>query len=494
MSAVPAETTRARSAARLVPSLERNALFIVAIAVMSVVFLTRGYLHLNQDGWVALVSGREVANNGIPQHDTLTVWSAGDRWIDQQWLAQLVMYGLNEAGGLAAVVIVHLALVMTAFALAIVAAQALGARREHVVWILPVAGVPYLAIASEVRTQGFAFPLFVALLWLLASDPGATRRRTLLVLPALAVWANVHGSVVLGVALVTLYGLIRLVSAWRDRSALRRAFAFAIGAPVMLLLTPYHIDGLQYYANTVLNSNFRGVIAEWKPVTDDPFYAVPFFALAFTAAWVLGRARGRATAFDHLALLTLTVAGITAVRNVSWFALGIVVLLPPLISGVAREPRPADLRRGLNLGLAAASVAALVIAVVVVASKPQSWFEQRYDRRAAIVVAEEAARDPSLRIFVEGRMGDWLLWHEPQLAGRIAYDARLELLSDLQLRQLVYLAGATRRNWTAALEGFGLVVLDPRDQPRTADAFVKQPGVAEVYRGNDVIVAAAPRS
>ena len=64
-------------------------------------------LHLVQDSWLALVSGREVAQHGLPRHDSLTVWTAGDRWIDQQWLGQLVYYGLARLGGMRAVLLVR---------------------------------------------------------------------------------------------------------------------------------------------------------------------------------------------------------------------------------------------------------------------------------------------------------------------------------------------------------------------------------------------------
>ena len=489
VSAGSVDTTLSRFSRRLLPWLDRDALFLAAIAAMSVFFLSRAYLHLNQDGWVALVAGREVAEDGIPQHDALTVWSQGERWIDQQWLAQLVMYGSEAAAGPAAVVILHLALAMGAFGLAILAAQSLGARREHVVWVLPAAGFLYLAVASEVRTQGFAFPLFVAVLWLLASDPDAARRRTLLVLPALALWANLHGTVVLGVAATGLYGLIRVISGWPDRALARRGLPYVLGAPLMLLLTPYHVDGIAYYLDTVFNSEFRGVISEWQPITSEPVFSVPFFGLAFVTAWVLGRARGRATAFDHLALLLFATAGINAVRNAAWFALAVVVLLPPLLTASVRERPPAETKRSLNITLAGISVAALLIAVVVVAAKPRSWFEQRYDRRGLEVVAQATERDPSLKVFAEGRYADWMLWHERGLEGRIAYDARLELLSGEELNELSHLATVSSQDFTDALDGFGMIVLDPRDQPNAARAVLQEPGFEEVFRGDDVIVA-----
>ena len=38
---------------------------------------------------MTLVAGREIANGGIPDRETLTVLAAGREWIDQQWLGQV---------------------------------------------------------------------------------------------------------------------------------------------------------------------------------------------------------------------------------------------------------------------------------------------------------------------------------------------------------------------------------------------------------------------
>src|SRR4051794_32734576 len=76
---------------------------------------------LVQDSWLTLVSGREVAQHGLPAVDHLTVWTQGTSWIDQQWLAQLAFYRLFELGGLRAVMLVHTALLVTTLFVALLA-------------------------------------------------------------------------------------------------------------------------------------------------------------------------------------------------------------------------------------------------------------------------------------------------------------------------------------------------------------------------------------
>ena len=54
---------------------------------------------LVNDSFLTLVAGREVAENGLPHHDALTVIGAGRTWTDQQWVAQLLAYGAYQLGG-----------------------------------------------------------------------------------------------------------------------------------------------------------------------------------------------------------------------------------------------------------------------------------------------------------------------------------------------------------------------------------------------------------
>src|SRR3954451_24870906 len=55
--------------------------------------------YFRADTWLALVAGGGVWGSGIPHHETLTALAIGDRWVDQQWLAHLVTYGLYRLGG-----------------------------------------------------------------------------------------------------------------------------------------------------------------------------------------------------------------------------------------------------------------------------------------------------------------------------------------------------------------------------------------------------------
>ena len=103
--------------------LAREALPLALLAFYAGVLAGLAQFELVGDSWLTLVSGREVVQHGLPQHDQLMALSLGARWVDQQWLAQVVFYELARLGGIQAAVILHVLLLAGAFAIAVVAAR-----------------------------------------------------------------------------------------------------------------------------------------------------------------------------------------------------------------------------------------------------------------------------------------------------------------------------------------------------------------------------------
>ena len=126
---------------------ERESMLVVVVGAYTCGLLARLPDQLHQDGWLALVSGRFVAHAGLPSTDSLTAWTAGAKWVDQQWLAQLTFYRLFQLGGLRLVMLAHVALLAAALGLAIVAARWRGGSARSVAL---VASIPRTSTSSLV--------------------------------------------------------------------------------------------------------------------------------------------------------------------------------------------------------------------------------------------------------------------------------------------------------------------------------------------------------
>jgi hypothetical protein len=294
-----------------------------------------------------------------------------------------------------------------------------------------------------------------------------------------------------------LYGVGLLVEDLRvagQRSPLgvvrRRTVVFLTGPILCLLATPYGGSIATYYRDTLFNPAFGHLVTEWQPVTSVLVLAVPFFVVAFATLWLLGRAGAQSRLFDHLALIFLASGGVLAVRNITWFGLAVLMLLPGLLSRVLPAGRTPQRRRRVNLALAGSSLMLALVAVVAVAAEPASWFEKSYDTRAAALVAKFVRERPRAFVYASDRFGDWLLWKDSNLAGRLAYDIRFELLSDRQLNAIAALRpGAQSRG---LLSRYTTFVIDAGDR-EAVDAVVQRPHTHVLLRGRGVLVATSAR-
>ena len=113
-------------------------------------------------------------------------------------------------------------------------------------------------------------PLFAALVWLLARDARRPDRRIWLVLPLLALWANLHGSVLLACALVLLRSAIGIGIAVRARDLRGLASARACSHSPRCSPRSPRPTGSACCATTArrsTSSGFHELIAEWSGTT-----------------------------------------------------------------------------------------------------------------------------------------------------------------------------------------------------------------------------------
>jgi hypothetical protein len=82
---------------------------------------------------------------------------------------------------------------------------------------------------------------------------------------------------------------------------------------------------------------------------------------------------------------------------------------------------------------------------------------------------------------------DWLLWSRPELTGRVALDARFELLSARQVKQLVRFEPRAG-NWLRTTRGYRVFVLG-RDSDRALErALVRRLPARVVFRSPQIVV------
>jgi hypothetical protein len=465
---------------RVLAILETSPFPVFLVSLVGVVLLTVfGPSLVVGDTWLTLMAGREIVDHGLPQVEHITLLGEGSTWTDQQWLAQLLFYGAHELAGVRLVVVLDVALVLLALALAAGAARSSGAtsRSTFLIGLLAILAGPW---GWTIRAQSAALPLFAALLWLLVDAyRNGVRRVTLLALPLLVVWANLHGSVVLGAGLTALLAVVTLIR--RRGAEPLYPVALLVCAPLCVLATPYAWDIVAYYDLMLVDAPFAEILREWQwsspSGTTALFWVLAAVAIALVA---LRGCRTRLTLFELLVLGVTFVGAVQAVRGVIWFALACAAILPVALDGLLTRADAAS--RRVNLALSLASLTALAVAFVVALARPAGWFEQEWpDEQVAAV--REATRDPGIRLFATDGTADWLLWRLPDLRGRIAYDVRFELYDADTIERISRYGNMQGTDWKSLADGYPVVIVDDRGHLR---AFRAEPGAREVYRDGEI--------
>lgn len=461
--------------------MEANGLVVGAVAVVALLVILLARAELIGDTWMMLVGGREVAQHGLPHRDTLFLWTQGRPWVDQQWLAQLSYYGLHVAGGVRLVLIANTFFVIGAAAIAFAFARLRGASPRAIFLIAML--LPLMAPwALQVRAQAPAQLLFAATFGLLTLRGPVTWARVGVVLALLVLWANVHGTVVMGAGLAMLCALFAAKAASGSRRMPALALLFV--SPVCVFASPYGTELGGYYRDLLTNPLLPKFVAEWKTSTPGVLTAV-FYTVLAGGVFLLAKYGRRVPLYDKVALALLAVNGIMALRSIIWFGLAAVIVLTPLIDDLLGATRSLTGKTAARAGLAVGA-AALVVGVIVFSASNASL--QRYwPRAAADRVALLSLYPGGERVFADGTYADWLLWVRPELRNRIAYDARFELLHGDEFSRLSNYGKKKGDRWRDAAGGYNVFVYDPGEG--------HCPGkCVTVYRDRHVTVATRSRT
>jgi hypothetical protein len=481
----PGETTRGNDGRDLVGLAARNNLLVGLLATLAVVLLLIAPELMVADSWMTLLAGREVIEHGLPSTEELTLWPLGREWVDQQWLAQALFYGSWSLGGLRLALLLDVVLVVLALALAMVAARLRGGSARSTLFAA-TACVLMAPWAWQLRAQTVALPLFVGVLALVTADVRLARRRTLLVFGLLVLWANVHGSVVLGAAIVAWAGLLCLVAHVRgaDAPGPARSLLYLLAPWACVIASPYALDLPGYYRLMLVDSPVSKVIVEWQAPRPSGYMLI-FFVVAAATVVVAVWQRRRLSAYD-LGVLALTLAGsLRSGRGIVWFALAVAVLLPVAIDGILGGDA-GPVRRRVGAWVAGVAVAATLVGAVAAMSREPSWYERTWPDEAVRAVMQAAEGGGARAVLPSDKHADWLLWKLPELRGRTAYDVRFELLTAAELESIVRYK-SLQPGWDDRTRGYRVVVVDPRDTPAHVERLLDL-GLEVRYRDGDVVV------
>ena len=427
------------------------------------------------DFWWHLATGRSiVAQAGIPSVDSFSYTQAGQPFFNQGWLAELLMYGLFEVGGLPLLLLFQALVIVLAYGL-LLRLCIIRSGRLRLSVVLLMLSLPLAFSNWTIRPQSYTFPLFVGFLTILTEYRlGRTNRLWLLPL-LMTLWVNMHGAFVLGLAMI---GITFLGEALRRRttdderrttddgqrassspvpssqfSVLGSLAFWGALTGLATLINPRGYGVLAYVRNLVGSSSVTQLVEEWAPPTirDADGSGLIFFLFLIALVAVLVYARRRPDLTDMLLCGAFLWLALGATRNIVWF--GLVAL--PLFAAQAATLLPAPgVRRssgssvlnGVLIGLLGLLLLLGLPWVKPVLLPPPIGSLLTEDTPVAAVEHLRAAPMRPRHLFHTEAYGSYLMWAAPEQP--VFIDTRIELYPYQQWLDYINLGQA---NNTAAL-------------------------------------------
>ena len=401
-----ASSANTRSLGRLlVPLLSGMAAYLIFLSVGEILLRDSDTL------WQIRIGQWIVEHGAMPYTDVHTFTRFGEPWMSSSWLSQ-VLYAVSYGwlGWAGPVILTSLAIGATVAIFMHLFADYLDPTRAILLVTLAVleSATHFLA-----RPHMLAFPFMVAFLGGLMAASDRRSSPSWWLLPVLALWANLHGGFVLGLALIGPIGLEALWTCERkDRVTLAMRWAlFGVAAVAACCCTPYGWNTLLGAAKILSLGKLLSMIWEWMPANFGEWSFFEFFLLGLIG---LAFHRGLTLSVPRIILLLgLLWMALSHARNIEIFAfIAPLVLAKPFaeqlgtLQTVLASTREGRVRAPMMM------LAALVVTVagwastqMFISHHPFTFLESQTPVAAVDVLQKRQAK----RIFSTSPFGGYLL-------------------------------------------------------------------------------------
>jgi hypothetical protein len=396
----------------------------VAIPIAAAFALASIQSSLQPDLWWHLACGRWTARTGhIMRQDPFTFTIAHQPVVDQNWLAEVLMYEVHRLGGIKLLTLLTATLYTGAFLLMLRCCW-LRARHYRIVAVCGVLGLLLTCANQLIRPQAFAAVLFSLTLMVLWHFP--VKLKALFVALIMLMWTNMHGSFALGVVLPAIFltGRILQLSLNGARSTIARdplirsyslCFLLSIAAA---FCNPQPAQTIHY----VTESSTIGLkigIQEWQRTSLTTWSGIFFYASILMSLFVIKFSRQKMDLKDALLLVALAILGARSGRLIMWWGLALSPILAGHLATLVRIEDPVRESAGAKPAL----IYALLGWLIIGASSPW-WRPYSGPPTEPRAMSEFLKTRKSDRVFHPMGWGGYLIWHNPEI--KVFVDGRVD--------------------------------------------------------------------
>jgi hypothetical protein len=430
-----------------------------------------GLLWDSSTGWHIRNGEQMLRTISVPRTDSFSYTMAGQPWFAWEWLWDTANGALHTYWGLSGVVAFSALVLALTFALLY---RTTARRCCNSLIALTFTVLAFGASSLHILARPHMVSWLLVLLVVRELEAlGRGVRRTVWTLPALfAAWANVHGSFVIGLALIGIYLVAALLEL--DRFTARKYMITLGSSALATIVNPYglklHAHVLRYFASHAqidhidefLSPNFH----EFAPRL---FLVLVLIALA--TVFAARKIRWR----DLLLAIFAICTALLAVRNIPASSMLLVFAIAPYVADWLRGARfrriiaAGDRMFGTEQKLKPGLISLLAVLSICIAFatglrlRHANWTPDHVPAKAAdYLVNNLGARD---HVFALDGWGGFLIYSYGGQGFRVAVDDRSDFYGNQRFEQYREIAAAGS-NWRRVMDDWQIrYVLIPADSP-----------------------------
>ena len=463
---------------------------VFAVTLFQVLLLSQGSQTLFRDsdtGW-HVRNGETILNtHALPRTDRFSYTREGQPWFAWEWLSDAVFGSAYRLAGLPGVAVLSaLAIALTALGVAHLALS-LGGNlfftAGAIVVLLGTTSIHWLA-------RPHIFSWILALLFLGVAEHErhghGQPSRVLYALPFVAIlWANLHGSFLLGPAILFIYA----AGEWLDRRSGKRFAAASLASLLATFINPYGWQLHDHVFSYLQNDYLMDHISEFRSFSfhsPGSLYVELFLLVAVAGTLALLRQRAFGPAILGLAMLHIS---LYSARHLPTAA---VLLLPLGVAALTREARAhVGLRSMLDYSERLVAIdrriwgvvpAVLALAIAIGGVTALAWSERvGFDPEVFPIRAADflSHTKPDGRIFAKDQWGGYLIY---RFAGRakVFIDGRSDFYGQDLLENYAQI-NEVKPGWDAALKHYDVRFVLVSPDNALASALQLSPNWKRVY-------------
>ncbi len=445
------------------------------------------YLTADPDLWGHILFGKEIWESGsIPLTDSYSFTANGERWINHEWLTEVLFYLIYANLGSGGLLAFKMILGWTTIYL--LSQSGSYRKTPYLFAISSIVILPVIGPGFMVRPQLMTF-LFAALLIFILRSFFEKNSRWVFCIPAIfLLWINCHGGVIAGLGILATVTAIQWFQTKQSEFPSWKPLAIVLaGSCLTVLINPY---GIELWTFFIKSLSLPRKINEWAAIPLFDLSHLPFKVL--TLVFLISIVGNRKKQLWEVGIIIISI--IFAFKSQRHTVLAAIVSAPYLADWVATLANQPLIRKNLET-LSTPFKKISQIALGLFLAFQVGMTSSAYNKNSFQIVVEPTVYPVYLAQFLEHNdingnivspfdWGEYLIWKRPK--SKVAIDGRFRTVYPEQIIEQAWNFWERKENWREILINSDIVVV------KTAHAgdegFTNLPKWKKIYKDPICIV------